>query len=107
MSEAWQIDRDGFLTEGGSTNARVINGEGQLGSRKTENFNLNGITHRRLIEYVQSQGIKVRERLFIQNEAKFAWEPFLTSTPSFVTVVENDGDIILVIDVLVVELCIF
>ncbi len=31
--EAWRIDRDGFVTEGGSTNAWIINAEGQLVTR--------------------------------------------------------------------------
>ena len=94
-TEAWQIDRDGFVTDGRSTNAWIINAEGQLVTRQAENFILNGITRRRLIEVAKTRGIKVRVRRFTLNEAKSAWETFLTSTPSFVTAVIKIDDTIL------------
>ena len=104
--EAWQIDRDGFVTDGRSTNAWIINAEGQLVTRQAENSILNGITRRRLIELAKARGIKVRERPFTLNEAKSARETFLTSTPSFVTAVVKLTTLYWVMDALVVELCI-
>jgi D-alanine transaminase len=93
--EAWQVDRDGFVTEGGSTNAWIINGEGHLVTRPVENAILNGITRRRLIALAQSQGLVVEERPFSLEEAKSAREAFLTSTTSFVTAVVKIDDTIL------------
>ena len=104
--EALQIDCDGFVTEGGSTNAWIINAEGQLVTRQAENSILNGITRRRLIELAKAQGIKIRERPFTRDEAKSAREVFLTSTTSFVTAGGKLTTPYLVMGALVVELCI-
>jgi len=90
--EAWQVDADGFVTEGGSTNAWIINKEGHLVTRGVENAILNGITRRRLIALAQAQGITVEERAFTLAEAKTAREAFLTSTTSFVTPVVRIDD---------------
>ena len=90
--EAWQVDSAGFVTEGGSTNAWIINNEGALVTRPPENAILNGITRRRLIALAKSQGIKVEERAFSLAEAKSAREAFLTSTTAFVTPVVQIDD---------------
>ena len=90
--EAWQVDSAGFVTEGGSTNAWIINNEGALVTRSPENAILNGITRRRLIALAKSQGIKVEERAFSLAEAKSAREAFLTSTTAFVTPVVQIDD---------------
>jgi D-alanine transaminase len=45
---SWQIDPGGFGTEGGSTNAWIIDGAGSLITRPVENAILNGITRHRL-----------------------------------------------------------
>ncbi|MDA1101209.1 MAG: D-amino-acid transaminase [Proteobacteria bacterium] len=82
--EAWQVDGDGFVTEGASTNAWIINEEGHLITRPVENTILNGITRRRLIALAKVQGIVVEERRFSLEEAKLAREAFLTSTTAFV-----------------------
>jgi D-alanine transaminase len=82
--EAWQVDGDGFVTEGGSTNAWIIDSDGHLITRPVENAILNGITRRRLIALAKRQGITVEERPFTLAEAKSAREAFLTSTTAFV-----------------------
>ncbi len=82
--EAWQVDGDGFVTEGASTNAWIINGDGHLITRPVENAILNGITRRRLLALAKQQGITVVERPFSLAEAKSAREAFLTSTTAFV-----------------------
>jgi D-alanine transaminase len=46
--ESWQVDPGGFCTEGGSTNAWIIDGAGSLITLPVENAILNGITRRRL-----------------------------------------------------------
>ena len=70
------MDRDGFVTEGGSANARIINAEGQLVTRQAENSILKGITRRRLIELAKAQGVRVQERPFTLDETKSAREAF-------------------------------
>ena len=93
--EAWQVDEKGFVTEGGSTNAWIINAKGHLVTRAVENAILNGITRRRLIELAKAGGIVVEERPFSLAEAKAAREAFLSSTTSFVTAVVKIDDTIL------------
>lgn len=90
--EAWQVDADGMVTEGGSTNAWIINREGHLITRPVENAILNGITRRRVIALAKSQGITVEERPFSLEEAKSAREAFLTSTTAFVLPVVRIDD---------------
>ncbi|MFP6704590.1 MAG: D-amino-acid transaminase [Alphaproteobacteria bacterium] len=93
--EAWQVDGDGYVTEGGSTNAWIINGDGHLITRPVENAILNGITRRRLIKLAKARGIFVEERSFTLEEVKSAREAFLTSTTSFVTGVVKIDDTVL------------
>ena len=93
--EAWQIEADGRVTEGSSTNAWIIDQDGTLITHPAEDAILNGITRRRLIELAKAKGIKVEERYFTIDEAKQAREAFLTSTTSFVTpIVEVDETVI-------------
>lgn len=93
--EAWQVDGEGFVTEGGSTNAWIIDAEGRLVTRPVENAILNGITRRRLIALAKAQGITVRERPFTLAEAKLAREAFVTSTSAFVTPVVRIDETVL------------
>jgi len=93
--EAWQVDADGYVTEGSSTNAWIIDADGTLITRPAENAILNGITRRRLIELARASGVTVEERAFTLEEAKRAREAFITSTTSFVLpVVEIDDAVI-------------
>ncbi len=93
--EAWQVESDGHVTEGSSTNAWIVDQNGTLITHPVEDAILNGITRRRLIELAKSKGLKVEERYFTIDEAKQAREAFLTSTTSFVTpIVEIDDSVI-------------
>lgn len=93
--EAWQVDGEGCVTEGSSTNAWIIDTDGRLITRPPENAILNGITRRRLIALAEAQGIEVVERAFTLDEAKRAREAFLTSTTSYVMpVVQIDDSVI-------------
>ena len=93
--EAWQVVGAGFVTEGGSTNAWIINNEGSLVTRPIENAILNGITRRRLIALAKAEGMTVEERPFSLEEAKSAREAFLTSTTAFVTPIVRIDETIL------------
>ena len=90
--EAWQVEDDGRVTEGASTNAWIISKDGKLVTHPVEHAILNGITRRRLIALAEAEGIDVEERYFSLDEAKDAREAFLTSTTSFVTPIVKIDD---------------
>lgn len=93
--EAWQVDDDGYVTEGGSTNAWIVLMDGTVVTRPAGHEILNGITRRRLLQLMRDTGIQVEERPFTVDEAKAAKEAFLTSTTSFVyPVVQIDDAIV-------------
>ena len=88
--EAWQVDRDGFVTEGTSTNAWIV--DGNVVTRRVESAILSGITRLVLLDFARQTGIEVVERPFTVAEALAAREAFLTSTTSFVLpIVAIDG----------------
>jgi D-alanine transaminase len=90
--EAWLIDQDGFVTEGTSTNAWIVDHKGKLITRQLENALLAGVTRSETIKLAARAGLAVVERKFSLAEAKAAREAFLTSTTSFVLpVVSIDG----------------
>jgi D-alanine transaminase len=91
--EAWLLDNKGCVTEGASTNAWIVTGEGELVTRQTDNGILAGITRHTLKSICDSLQLKLVERPFTLAEAKKAKEAFITSATSFVTpVVKIDGD---------------
>jgi D-alanine transaminase len=93
--EAWQIDRDGYVTEGASTNAWIVAKDGAVVTRPAGDAILNGITRMRLIELARKAGVRVEERPFTADEAKAAREAFVTSTTAFVLpVVQIDEAVI-------------
>jgi D-alanine transaminase len=90
--EAWMVDRDGFVTEGASTTAWIVNGEGNFITRDLSNAILPGVTRRIMLEAMEKAGGKVVERKFTVAEAKAAKEAFLSSaTGAAVPVVAIDG----------------
>lgn len=90
--EAWQVDEQGLVTEGSSTNAWIIDRAGDLISRPLDHAILRGITRQTVIALAERQGCKVIERPFSPAEAIAAREAFLTSTTSMVLpVVTIDG----------------
>ena len=57
--EAWFVDRDGFVTEGASTNAWIVDADGVLATRQTDQTILRGVT-RAVIDVVAAEGLRVR-----------------------------------------------
>ncbi|HLJ20401.1 MAG TPA: D-amino-acid transaminase [Stellaceae bacterium] len=93
--EAWQVDRDGNVTEGTSTNAWIVTGSGEVVTRAATNAILNGVTRLGVIRVIEQAGLKFVERPFSVEEAKQAREAFLTSTTSNVTpVVRIDESVV-------------
>ena len=90
--EAWFVDELGFVTEGGSTNAWIVDADGVLRTRDTNANILRGVTRKTLIDLAREKGLEVAERPFTVDEAKAAREAFLTSASAFVTpIVRIDG----------------
>jgi len=90
--DAWQVDQKGMVTEGSRSNAWIVDGDGNLVTRKADNSILNGITRRVIISLIERAGRKIIERPFSVEEAKSAREAFQTSASAWVLpVVEIDG----------------
>jgi D-alanine transaminase len=90
--EAWFVDRDGYVTEGASSNAWIVDGEGRLITRPADNHLLRGITRTTLIDVLRREGLELIERAFTVAEAKAAREAFVTSATNIVMpVVRIDG----------------
>ena len=93
--EAWLVDDAGYVTEGSSTNAWIVDGDGKIVTRQLDNNILGGITRATVIKLARDNGMKVVERPFSLAEALAAPEAFLTSTTSFVRgIVGIDGTVI-------------
>lgn len=93
--EAWFVDQAGHVTEGGSTNAWIVTGEGRLITRPADSGILRGITRTVIMQVAQDLQLRVEERPFSVAEAKAAKEAFVTSATNFATpVVRIDGDVV-------------
>ena len=80
--EAWQVDADGHVTEGTSSNAWIVTRDGAVVTHPANHAILNGVTRLALIDVVKRAGCRLEERPFTLAEAKSAREAFLTSTTS-------------------------
>ncbi|MGL4965441.1 MAG: D-amino-acid transaminase [Inquilinus sp.] len=83
--EAWQVDEDGFVTEGTSSNAWILTAGGALVTRPASHEILNGITRQSILRIAAAEGLSFEERPFSLEEAFAAREAFLSSATSFVT----------------------
>ena len=93
--EAWLVDDLGFVTEGSSTNAWIVDADGVLRTRDTNANILRGVTRRNLIDIAAEAGVPVSQRPFTIEEAKSAREAFITAASTFVLpVVKIDGAVV-------------
>ncbi|MBW8726215.1 MAG: D-amino-acid transaminase [Inquilinus limosus] len=90
--EAWQVDEDGLVTEGTSSNAWILTADGALVTRPASHEILNGITRQSILRIAAAAGVRFEERPFSLEEAYSAREAFLSSATSFVTPVLNIDD---------------
>jgi len=89
--DAWMVE-DGFVTEGSSNNAFIVDADGKLITRHLGNEILHGITRASVIEMIEKENIVFEERAFTLDEAKNASEAFITSATTLVwPVVDIDG----------------
>lgn len=90
--EAWFVDTEGMVKEGGSSNAWIITKDNVLVTRPAVHGILRGITRTTLFEVAEKLGLKVEERGFSVKEAKAAREAFISSATTIsLSVVEIDG----------------
>lgn len=89
--EAWLIE-DGYVTEGSSTTAWIVDAEGRLVTRDLSNAVLPGVTRRVIMQAAAEAQMPVVERPFTLAEALAAREAFITAATLGATpVVEIDG----------------
>jgi D-alanine transaminase len=90
--EAWFVGKDGYVTEGSSSNAWIISRDGKVITRPAEQGILRGITRTVLLKVLKAQGLELEERPFTVEEAQAAREAFVTSASQIVMpVVQIDG----------------
>jgi D-alanine transaminase len=90
--EAWFVDADGYVTEGSSTNAWIVDQSGRIRTRSTEANILRGVTRATLLKVAEAGGYTVSEEPFTVEDAKAAREAFLTAASSLVVpIVAIDG----------------
>jgi D-alanine transaminase len=91
-AEAWFVDELGFVTEGASSNAWIVDAEGRLRTRDTNANILRGVTRQILLEVIRSEGLEVDERPFTPADAVAAKEAFITGASTLVLpVIAVDG----------------
>jgi len=90
--EAWLIDQAGFVTEGASSNAWIVNAEGRIITRPAEEGILRGVTRTTLLKLIAELQLQVEERSFSLDEALSAREAFVSAATTLIMpVVEIDG----------------
>lgn len=78
------VDKDGFVTEGGSTNVYMVTKDGLIKTRSLTANILPGVTRLNLLPLIAESGIELREESFTLDEAKAASEVFITAATSLV-----------------------
>ncbi len=90
--EAWFVDREGYVTEGSSTNAWIVTATGTLVTHAIDNAILRGVTRDVVMDLLASEGLRYEERRFSVEEAFAAREAFVTSAGNLIMpVVRIDG----------------
>jgi D-alanine transaminase len=90
--EAWFVGKDGYVTEGSSSNAWIVSRDGKVITRPADHGILRGVTRTVLLNVLKAQGLELDERPFTVEEAYAAREAFITSASlSIMPVVRIDG----------------
>lgn len=92
-AESWMVDDNGFITEGSSSNAWIIDAKGRLLTRPASgNGILKGVTRSALQALCKAEGIELIERAFTPAEAYKAREAFTSSATALIMPVSSiDG----------------
>ena len=75
-AEAWMVE-DGFVTEGASSTAYIVTGDGRIVTRPNSSATLPGCTRRALLSVAGTLGLTIEEARFTIDEAFNASEAFL------------------------------
>lgn len=90
--DAWLVE-DGYVTEGSSSNAFIVDPDGALITRQLGNEILAGITRKAVLTLAREQQLRIEERPFSIEQARRASEAFITSATTFVMpVISIDGN---------------
>ena len=84
-SEAWLINKDGYITEGCSSNAWILRKDNTLITHPSNNSILTGITRTSFIKGLIKHSIKFKELKFNIKDIRNAKEAFVTSATQHVT----------------------
>ncbi|WP_421737828.1 D-amino-acid transaminase [Caulobacter sp.] len=91
-AEAWFVDDLGLVTEGASSNAWIVDGEGNLRTRDANANILRGVTRSTLFDVIREAGLPINEKPFTIAEAQAAREAFVTGAGTLVLpIVSIDG----------------
>jgi len=82
--EAWFVDKQGYVTEGSSSNAWIVTRNGTVVTRQFDHGILRGITRTVVLDVIAAQGLKADVRAFTLEEAHAAREAFITSASQIV-----------------------
>ena len=93
--EAWQYDEEGFITEGTSTNAWILDHNNNLITRYLDEAILSGVTRLTVINLAETEGIKIVEQPFSIDDVKNCKEAFFTSSTSFLTPVTQINETVI------------
>ena len=93
--ETWLTDREGFVTEGASSNAWIITKSGEIITRHADHGILRGVTRTVLLGFLSREMLRMTERPFTVAEAKAAAEAFVTSATNFVMPVVRIDDAVI------------
>jgi D-alanine transaminase len=90
--EAWYVDRDGFITEGSTSNAWIVTADGKVMTHGAVNGILRGITRTVILDVLKAHNLVLDERPFTLDQAHAAKEAFVTAASQIVLpVVSIDG----------------
>lgn len=81
--DVWLIE-NGYVTEGGSSNAYIVTQDDVLVTRPLSNDILHGITRASLMTLAKELNLTIEERFFTIEEAYQAKEAFISSATTFV-----------------------
>jgi D-alanine transaminase len=76
--EAWFVDAEGFVTEGTSSSAFIVDAAGAIRTRQLSNDVLHGVTRAAIMGVARSHQLKLIETPFTPAEARRAREAFIT-----------------------------
>lgn len=90
--EAWFVDEEGYVTEGTSSNAWIVDAAGVLRTRALSHDLLHGVTRAALLQVARRLGYAIEERSFTSADAYAGREAFISaaSNPA-VPVISLDG----------------